>query len=1164
MAGSLRFDLVRVARMPGFQHTGFQLADLSPGINIVFGPNGSGKTTSAHAIEALLWPRRAADLRASLSGRFSIGGDRWAVEVDYDRAVHQRDGITTDPPVLPPAEECDRYRLSLHELISADNARFASAILREAAGGYDLDAARQALPSASPNSARSREARALRAAVAELDAAVAKQRELHEQERDLVLLRQRLAGATAAQDRAELLSAAIAYASARDTWARARADVEAFHSSLAEMHGDEAERLQTIEEELRAIEAETARWRSALAAAERAIAEAALDDDAVDAALIGGLTTDLESLRQQEQKLEDCRRAVADAVRRVEDARGQITGAVDEARLPEIGMVALGEIAELADRYASARQRVQILTSRIELLDRESGIAGASASDSSLIAAGEAALRTWLRAAPRPGGRERLARLAALAAAAVLIGTGLVTAPTNPLGWLLAIFGAGVLLLALSDLGVGSEDPRRGAREEYERTGIKPPEAWDTESVTQRLEDLQRRKAEADLAMERKSARLPLSLDLSRAEEELAGLETERVALSIRLGVPAQADPARLIWLAQRIAVWQAAHGELAGAEESMRRAAEHAESTRDSLLGRLAPYAGDPLDSAGSLHAAILRLDQRRQTRDEAVRTRSQAEEQIRVLGERTRKCRDSAAALYRKCGVSEGDVRALHQRCQEHPMYRAAAKTADDAEIALRHARGRMDALKAESRLLEADAADLQRERDEAVERAARLREISEQITRIETRVEDAKIHRGVEECLERVERCREELRQARERETSGVIAELLTKSVRAATEAEHLPAVFHRAREVFGRITHGRYDLSFAGVPEPEFRAYDNRERRGLKLDELSSGTRVQLLLAVRVAFVEKQEGEARLPLVLDEVLGNSDDDRAAAVMDAVLELAREGRQIFYMTAQHDEVLKWRALLEPQRAVEWRVVDLVESRKSQRPLQIDHLQLAITPTSRVPHPGSASHGDYARMLRVPGFDPLHADAGNLHLWYLVDEPRRLHALLSAGVEHWGELEALARHADGAIVAPDELARLAALARAADAWFDGVRIGSGRPVDREVLVRARGVTSSFLDRVDDLSRRLGGDAKRLIAAIEEGEVKGFRTTQMAAFREFLEEEGYIDAHEPLADVEIRGRTLGSIAPELEQSVVTIADADALIARLQAGAATGVVAGSA
>ena len=94
-------------------------------------------------------------------------------------------------------------------------------------------------------------------------------------------------------------------------------------------------------------------------------------------------------------------------------------------------------------------------------------------------------------------------------------------------------------------------------------------------------------------------------------------------------------------------------------------------------------------------------------------------------------------------------------------------------------------------------------------------------------------------------------------------------------------------------------------------PEFTAVDQVERRGRSLDQLSSGTRVQLLLAVRIAFVEQQEQGVKLPLLLDEVLGNSDDERARAIMEAVVELSREGRQIFYFTAQMDEVARWRAL-------------------------------------------------------------------------------------------------------------------------------------------------------------------------------------------------------------------------------------------------------------
>ena len=39
------------------------------------------------------------------------------------------------------------------------------------------------------------------------------------------------------------------------------------------------------------------------------------------------------------------------------------------------------------------------------------------------------------------------------------------------------------------------------------------------------------------------------------------------------------------------------------------------------------------------------------------------------------------------------------------------------------------------------------------------------------------------------------------------------------------------------------------------------------------QLSSATRVQLMLAVRVAFVESQERRVALPLLLDETLGTA---------------------------------------------------------------------------------------------------------------------------------------------------------------------------------------------------------------------------------------------------------------------------------------------------
>ena len=53
----MKLKRLAVRRMPGFEDRGFDLEDLSEGLNLIVGPNASGKTTICRAIRALLWPR---------------------------------------------------------------------------------------------------------------------------------------------------------------------------------------------------------------------------------------------------------------------------------------------------------------------------------------------------------------------------------------------------------------------------------------------------------------------------------------------------------------------------------------------------------------------------------------------------------------------------------------------------------------------------------------------------------------------------------------------------------------------------------------------------------------------------------------------------------------------------------------------------------------------------------------------------------------------------------------------------------------------------------------------------------------------------------------------------------------------------------------------------
>ena len=63
-------------------------------------------------------------------------------------------------------------------------------------------------------------------------------------------------------------------------------------------------------------------------------------------------------------------------------------------------------------------------------------------------------------------------------------------------------------------------------------------------------------------------------------------------------------------------------------------------------------------------------------------------------------------------------------------------------------------------------------------------------------------------------------------------------------------------------------------------------------------MSTGTRDQLFLALRLASLERQlpMGEP-LPFVVDDILVNFDDDRARASLEQLTELARRTQVLFF---------------------------------------------------------------------------------------------------------------------------------------------------------------------------------------------------------------------------------------------------------------------------
>jgi hypothetical protein len=305
-----------------------------------------------------------------------------------------------------------------------------------------------------------------------------------------------------------------------------------------------------------------------------------------------------------------------------------------------------------------------------------------------------------------------------------------------------------------------------------------------------------------------------------------------------------------------------------------------------------------------------------------------------------------------------------------------------------------------------------------------------------------------------------------------------------------------------------------------------------------------------MAVRIAFLEQSE-TACLPLLMDEVLGTSDDERAAAIIDTVIALARNGRQIFYFTAQLDEIGKWVGRLD-QEGLDHRFIDLGKVRNlsaaQNAPLTIVPIKAEI-----IPAPEGSNHRAYADLLGVPNLDPCTEHIDGLHLWHVVDDVNLLYQLLDRGIVTWSQFRTLQDHGGIRLVHidGDHLHRIESTARAVEVATEAWRVGRGKPVGREALQRMECVSVAFIDKIADLAKRHNGDAGGIIGSLVDREVPRWRDENTETLRISFETDGYLTTEEPLTLETIRIRTMAAVDAELRDSVIDDAVIDRLIGSL-------------
>jgi uncharacterized protein YhaN len=1146
---AFHFEQVALSAIRGFAGQGFTVPGLGPGIIVIHGPNGVGKSTLSLGMNLLLWEQVAAPPGTVLRAQVQVAGATQVRERFQERLTAKAGAQAVAASPWPGPETRDRYTFSLSDLLQANqsNQAFGEHLRQQMQGGVDFPSLRAGVGAMTTfSSSRLGPARDLKEAqdrVRDQAKAQGDQENLEAEVRYLEDEVRQLGAHRQAEQRLEVLDRGLEALEQLLDREEVLAPFLAREALLGRLQDSDGER----HDELRAARDEAMTARSTLASQLQK-----LDGDlarlnlqgtpAKEAALAANHLA--AALQEAAKALEAQGSDLAQAQAALDDwQRAHPWLAPDDYAGPEVSRERLQTALTLSRQLEQSHATRHALSELASQMGPEDPVPPVQA-----LAAAAGLLEHWLDQRRRLEGlavAPGRPRAAALLVAGAVAGLAALAAALKGGAFLLAAATAAALIL----LGLGAlalrparrGDPGQAQRDLAETqarflalavTGLAPA-VWDEAHVRNAATALRETLALAGGQAWRNGFRAAVRTRRDHEASRWAELRAEAGELARQLSLPADAaEPfgGFLALMASRLEEGLKLRAALAAAQGRVRHAADTLKARREEAAALLQTFGRD---ASAEPRAALTALA-------------ADLDTALRLLDDRARVAADLANA--RQDSPQERLDGFLSQRSlQEDTFPEAWAARARWQPLRDAHAAQRtlVESLLAREpqwtgelqALADRDGAPLPQRREALRQRhaglSAELLECRRLLAAVGARQEDLGRKKLALETLTRggtlavliLERdlAAQRLEAVRQKEVEGRALTLLIDRLEKRSAEEDLPPQLRRASELFQAFTRHRYTLQFLGG------AFHAREGgQTLSLQELSEGTRLQLLMAVRLAYVEHQEEPEgiQLPLFLDEVLANCDDERALAIIDAIRIMAGSGRQIFYFTAQQDEVEKWRTL--GGEAVQ--VVDLATVRSLEAQRRIP-LPLRDWARPAVPEPGAALLLDYARTLGAPGaalWVPLHQQ----HPWLACVEGDQglLCDFLRGGLTTLGQVQRFLQDQDGDV--PRRLLTTLTLLEAAQTALQAAR---PRPLDPALLEQAE-IKGLLADRTNLLAAlaEAGGDPRRLLDAT----IPGVGGKRKESLKEWLLREGHVVEQETpsvelLLDLKVRYASL--LAPEAE-----------------------------
>ena len=277
-----------------------------------------------------------------------------------------------------------------------------------------------------------------------------------------------------------------------------------------------------------------------------------------------------------------------------------------------------------------------------------------------------------------------------------------------------------------------------------------------------------------------------------------------------------------------------------------------------------------------------LVDLKRRRAERDEIAGEMRRAEARLRSLLSSEERSREELEGLVAALSLREEKRSTLRELTEELVLDR------DDEAIL---AQADMDSLELECDALETRKKELAAQRDRATSELA----AAQQERRALGGAAGVELRSELEELRARLE-------ERAELYALFTTARVLLSRVLARFARENKPQLLGEVGRVMAGITGGRYPSVSAPLGEDTLELVDSQGQR-LRPPDLSMGTREQLFLSLRLAYaLGFCRKEQPLPLILDDVLVNFDEERSVETLRALAALGDSTQVLFLSCHRH----------------------------------------------------------------------------------------------------------------------------------------------------------------------------------------------------------------------------------------------------------------------